>query len=120
MKIELRPEISAFGKRIAEKIGDIKRGHTLQEEVKIKRIICDPSSISAEDMEVYREKLRYNVLRRLIIAPNSSWGTLAFSESPILQKEMEKIDNLTPNQLAIEILEEVRRKIKKWGLNSNA
>jgi hypothetical protein len=111
MKIELRPEISAFGKRITEKIGDIKRGHTLQEEADVIRIIKDPSNISPKDIE------NYNIKTVKIIEIASFLSYLGHIDGAI---KLIELTNSPFSNLHEEIVKDAQLKAKKWKLNLTA
>lgn len=119
MSTELGTRFSVIRKQVTEKIGDIKRGHTIQKETEVKRIISDSSSISAEDIEAYREKLCNATFMSMSMIFPSNLGSILISPHLLeleIQNEICKIDNLTPEQLKQKMIEDAQRKAKAWGI----
>lgn len=123
MSAELGSRFSRTGKEVPEKTKDLVRGHTLKEEADAKRILCDPSSISSGDVEAYKkERLDYVAS---LASTNLSFGVSVMPPSFLVDpeavpREAERQKNLTPEQLANEILESARTKASNWKLKLNA
>jgi len=103
-------------------IGDMIRGHTLQQEKDVKRIITDFPSICSRDVEEYKtERLRREV-SKLFPSPIVIGGNLP-SPYPLcptgLQRELNRLENLTPQEIATEMQENAKQKAKEWKLKIN-
>lgn len=112
-------EVGRIGRRIkgfvAKTVEDIKRGHTLEEEAKVKRIITDPSSISTEDLEEWkRRQLKY--ISQALSTYSSIIGDAGCPNIIIFDRKMNEVINLTREQLAMEVLEAAKRKVEEWKI----
>lgn len=102
-----------------EKGKDIARGHSLEEENRVRRIISEPSSISNEDIRRYREG-------KLDFAASLTISSLTIGSIPIpansdaVWKEKERQKNLTPEEIIDEVVRDAWQKANDWKLKLGA
>lgn len=117
--MEIVRTFSRIKQVIAEKRADARRGHTLEEEIRVHRILNNPTGISADDIEKYKSS-RLNYVSSLMTMSINILGTPALQNANSLWKEMERQKRLTPEQLAAETLEDARQKNLEWQSKQTA
>lgn len=118
MSVELGVKIKQVGKEFVGKIGNLARGHTLEEETYIRRVLCDPSSVSPDDVGKYlRRKLNSAVLSAVhpLLGGNATILGLEVGAAA-LQEELERQKGLTWEQLSAEVIADAQKKAKEWKL----
>ena len=98
------PKVTGIKRQLIEKIGDIKRGHTLQEEADVRRILRDPANISPLDIENYNAE------------------TIEIASFLIFLGQIEGAVKLveTGRDSKTRIAEDAKLKAKEWKLNLDA
>jgi hypothetical protein len=118
---EFGSKIDAFIKNVDKKFGDLKRGHTLQEEADVIRIINNPSSISREEEKKYRDKLCNDLFNQIPLLEQLRGANAYLNPSSYIQEKTHEIYKLTREQIIGKMIEEdARPKAEKWNLNLNA
>lgn len=118
MKIELRTVAREASEVFAEKVRDAIRGHTLEEETNVARILS--GNIAPKDIEGYKQRRVRDATRQSFSLSIShySQGSISTSSSvpyPVLM-EIERQKALTPEQLRDEVTGDARQKAKEWKL----
>lgn len=117
MTIELRTVARKASEVFAEKVRDAIRGHTLEEEANVARILS--GNIAPEDIEGYKQRLVGDAARQSfslsISYPQGSILTSSSAPYPVLM-EIERQKALTPGQLRDEVTGDARQKAKEWKL----
>lgn len=121
MKIELRTVASKASEVFAEKVRDTIRGHTLEEEANVARILS--GNIAPEDIEGYKQRRVGDVAHQSFsLSILYSQGSILTSSSvpyPVLM-EIERQKALTPEQILNEIRMDARQKAERWKLKLTA
>jgi hypothetical protein len=111
--------LNIIPKQIIDTVNDIIRGHTLEEEAKVKETISDPSSVSTQDIASFRLDRLRKAASKQVLFPVIIGGSLPPLFSTHLEgfkTEMDKIDDLTPEQIKDEIVENAQKKAEKWRI----
>jgi hypothetical protein len=120
MRIEFE-KIKKIKNRVVEKFKDIKRGHTLQEEADVRRIISGLSTISEKDIYICEGELQDNAMfgeMSVLEAIGGKYNVICPTESR--REAMVEIENLTPAQLEKIVINKALKKARAWGIISNA
>lgn len=115
-------ETRSFNKAIyviGQKIRDIARGHSLEDEARVTRIIKYPSSISPEDIYRYIQ-YRLNSTKMPLLGTNMNSSFPVPTNLDALFEEQKRQRQLTLKQLIEEVRGDAEGKFKEWKLKPSA
>jgi hypothetical protein len=115
MKLELRSTLNAVRDLTAEISENIKRKHRLRKEKKVKERLSESFDISEKNIKKYRDELRTDATNSVLGRfPLIFGGVYNIIYTPLaLQQELERIDDLTPQQLKEKISKIAQKKTEK-------
>lgn len=119
MHIEVgRTLLHRVGRSIAETGVSIVKGYSLEDEARVRRIIGNPSSISSDDIDRYRQD-RLNSTMPLL-GTNMNFFFPVPTNLDVFFEERERQRQLTQKQLIEEVIGDAKGKFKEWKLKPAA
>jgi len=92
----------------------------LQRKAYIREILANPTNISRQNIEAYKERSAEAVFRQTLIPSATSLRNKNFADPTAVQREIDRLDNLPKEKLMAEILEKTKQEAKRLKIPANA